>query len=48
MGGSEVAQLRKPVADEYLLAQWGLTGLAYGTAQHRFITSKEEKEGGHE
>ena len=39
---SEVARLRQRIADEYLAAQRGLTGLAYGTAKHKFITKKME------
>ena len=45
MGVSEVAELRKRIAAEYMSAQWGLTGLAYGTAQHRFITHSMENMG---
>ncbi|MBV9230069.1 MAG: hypothetical protein JOZ18_12205 [Chloroflexi bacterium] len=32
----------KRIADEYQAAKYGLTGLAYGTAQHQFITAKME------
>jgi hypothetical protein len=39
---SEVAQLRQRIADEYLAAQWGLTGLASGTSQHQVITARME------
>jgi hypothetical protein len=42
---SEVAQLRQRIADEYLAAKWGLTGLAYGTSQHQFITSRMDNMG---
>ncbi len=42
MAGSEVALLRGQIVAEYLAAQWGLTGLAYGTAQHTFITTRME------
>ena len=40
MAHSEVAQLRQRIADEYLAAQWGLTGLASGTSKHQFITAR--------
>ena len=39
---SEVARLRQRIADEYTAAQRGLSGLAFGTAQHAFITKKME------
>jgi hypothetical protein len=39
---SEVAQLRQRIADEYLAAQLGLTGLASGTSQHQVITARME------
>lgn len=42
---SEVAQLRQRIAAEYQSAQWGLTGLAYGTSQHEFITTRMENMG---
>jgi hypothetical protein len=42
---SEVAQLRQRIADEYQSAKLGLTGLAYGTSQHRFITTRMENMG---
>jgi len=45
MGVSEVAQLRQRITDEYQAAKWGLSGLAYGAAQHRFITAKMESMG---
>src|SRR2546425_10913963 len=45
MAVSEVAQLRQRIADEYLAAKWGLTGLAYGTSQHKFITARIEHMG---
>ncbi|MBA2678742.1 MAG: hypothetical protein H0U76_10170 [Ktedonobacteraceae bacterium] len=40
MSVSEVAQLRERIANEYRAAKWGLSGLAYGTAQHQFITAR--------
>ena len=42
MAVSEVAQLRERIANEYMAAQWGLSGLAYGTAKHEFITKRME------
>lgn len=40
---SEVARLRQQIAQEYEAATRGLTGLASGTAQHRFITARMER-----
>jgi len=40
---SEVARLRHQIAQEYEAATRGLTGLAQGTAQHRFITTRMER-----
>jgi hypothetical protein len=37
-----VARLRSQIAQEYEAATRGLTGLAAGTAQHRFITARME------
>jgi hypothetical protein len=42
MAGSEVARLLRQIEEEYMAAQRGLTGLAYGTAQHEFITRRME------
>jgi hypothetical protein len=39
---SEVARWRQQYETEYQAAQWGLTGLACGTARHDFITKKME------
>lgn len=39
---SEVARIMRQITQEYEAAQRGLTGLAYGTAQHAFITAKME------
>lgn len=39
---SEVARIMRQITLEYEAAQRGLTGLAYGTAQHAFITAKME------
>ena len=40
---SEVARLRQQIAQEYEAATRGLTGLAQGTAQHSFITTRMER-----
>jgi site-specific recombinase len=40
MSESEVARLRKRLEQEYEAARWGLSGLAAGAAQHRFITAR--------
>ena len=42
MHGSEVARLRLQIEEEYLAAQRGLSGLAYGTSRHQFITQRME------
>ncbi|MBV9228088.1 MAG: hypothetical protein JOZ18_02155 [Chloroflexi bacterium] len=42
MAGSEYAQIKQRIADEYQAAQWGLSGLAYGTTRHDFITKRTE------
>lgn len=42
---SEVARLRQRIAQEYEAARRGLTGLAYGTAKHEFITRRMEQIG---
>jgi len=39
---SEVARLLARFCDEYEAAQQGLSGLAFGTSQHKFITAKME------
>ena len=39
---SEVARLRPRIAEEYLAATCGLTGLAAGVSQHQFITARME------
>jgi hypothetical protein len=44
-GQSEVARMRQTIGAEYLSAQLGLTGVAEGTARHRFITAKMERMG---
>ena len=43
--GSEVASLLSRITAEYEAAQRGLSGLAYGTAQHDFISARMEKMG---
>lgn len=42
---SEVARLLKQISEEYEAAQRGLSGLAYGTSQHEFITARMEHMG---
>ncbi len=42
---SEVARLRQLIAEEYEAAMRGLSGLAYGTAKHEFITRRMEQIG---
>ncbi len=42
---SEVARLLSQISAEYEAAQCGLSGLAYGTAQHEFITARMETMG---
>lgn len=42
---SEVARLLSQISAEYEAAQRGLTGLTYGTAQHKFITARMEQMG---
>jgi hypothetical protein len=42
---SEVARLRQRIAQEYEAATRGLTGLAFGTAKHEFITRRMEQIG---
>jgi hypothetical protein len=43
--GSEVAGLLSRITAEYEAAQRGLSGLAYGTAQHEFISARMESMG---
>ena len=42
---SEVGRLRQRIAEEYEAAMRGLSGLAYGTAKHKFITKRMEQIG---
>jgi hypothetical protein len=39
---SEVARLLTQISSEYEAARQGLSGLAQGTSQHRFITQRME------
>jgi hypothetical protein len=39
---SEVARLLARFRAEYEAAQYGFSGLAFGTSQHKFITAKME------
>ena len=43
--GSEVARLLSRITAEYEAAQRGLVGLAYGMAQHEFISARMETMG---
>lgn len=43
--GSEVARLLAQISAEYEAAQRGLTGFAYGTSKHDFITARMENMG---
>ena len=42
---SEVARLLSQISAEYEAAQNGMTGLAYGSAKHDFITVRMENMG---
>ncbi|GER86571.1 hypothetical protein KDW_07330 [Dictyobacter vulcani] len=42
---SEVTRLLAQISAEYEAAQRGITGLAYGSAQHDFITTRMENIG---
>lgn len=42
---SEVARLLTQITTEYEAAQRGLTGVAYGSSQHAFITARLENMG---
>ncbi len=42
MAESEVACLMRRITLEHEAAQYGLTGLAYGTSRHDFITARME------
>jgi hypothetical protein len=42
---SEVARLLSQISAEYEAAQLGITGLAYGTSKHEFITTRMENMG---
>jgi hypothetical protein len=43
MPGSDIAQMKERIAAEYMAAQWGLYGLAYGVSKHQFITNRMER-----
>ncbi len=43
--GSEVARLLEQIRAEYEAAERGLSGLAYGTSRHEFVTKKMEQMG---
>ncbi len=45
MTASEVAQLKKRIAEEYTAAGRGLTGLSSGSARHAFITARLDNVG---
>lgn len=42
---SEVARLLAQISAEYEAAQRGMSGLAYGSAKHAFITARMENMG---
>ena len=42
MSESKVAHLMQQIALEYEAAERGLTGLAYGTSHHQFMTTRTE------
>jgi hypothetical protein len=42
MSQSEIANLRRQIEAEYTAGQQALSGLAYGTSQHQFITQRLE------
>ena len=42
---SEVARLLSQISSEYEAAQRGMSGLAYGSARHDFITARMENMG---
>ncbi len=42
---SEVARLLQKIREEFESAQLGLSGVAYGTSQHKVITQKMENMG---
>ena len=45
MAESKVARLMQQIAAEYTAAKAGISGLALGTAQHQFITTRLENIG---
>ncbi len=42
---SEVARLLSQISAEYEAAQYGMSGLAYGSAKHEFINARMENMG---
>ena len=44
-GSSEIARFREQIPQEYEAAQSPLSGTAYGTANHQFITARIERIG---
>jgi hypothetical protein len=40
---SNVTRIQKEIELAYLAGRWGLSGLASGTSQHRFITARMER-----
>ena len=42
---SEIARLLEQISVEYEAAQLGLSGFAYGSAKHEFITARMENMG---
>ena len=45
MAHSDVAHLKQRIAEEYRAAQWGLSGLSYGSARHDVIEAHMERMG---
>ncbi len=43
MAESEIARLMRRITLEHEAAQYGLTGLAYGTSRHDFIIARMER-----
>ena len=43
MAESEIARLMRRITLEHQAAQYGLTGLAYGTSRHDFIIARMER-----
>lgn len=45
MAGSDVADIKRTIAAEYMAGYWGLSGLASGVSRHTFITARMERMG---